>query len=63
MRAGGGDVAQFGRPGGARARYFTIVRLDMFMTFIPAASSGQGLEVLSYSEVPVSVELKSSMAN
>ncbi|WP_343972708.1 hypothetical protein [Kribbella koreensis] len=56
-------MAQFGRPGGARARYFTIVRLDMFMTFIPAASSGQGLEVLSYSEVPVSVELKSSMAN
>jgi hypothetical protein len=56
LRAGSNDAALLGRPDGAKAKSFTIDRLEMFMTYIPTKTSGTKAKVLAYSETAVSVK-------
>jgi hypothetical protein len=53
---GSGEAALAGQPGGATASSYSVVRLQMFMSYIPPQNApGSGVEVLSYSDYPVSV--------
>lgn len=53
---GSTEAALAGHPGGATASRFSIVRLQMFMSYIPPQSNpGNGVEVLSYSDYPISI--------
>ena len=53
---GSTEAALAGHPGGATASRFAIVRLQMFMSYIPPQGDpGNGVEVLSYSDYPISV--------
>jgi hypothetical protein len=56
LRAGSNDAALFGKPSGARAKSFTIERLETFMTYLPAKVSGTKAKVLAYNETAVSVK-------
>jgi hypothetical protein len=64
MHAGGtvslpqrsGEAALAGQPNGATAPRYSIVRLQMFMTYIPPKSApGNGAQVLSYTDYPINV--------
>jgi hypothetical protein len=53
---GSGEAALAGRPDGATASRYSIVRLQMFMSYIPPQNApGNGVEVLSYADYPISV--------
>jgi hypothetical protein len=53
---GSTEAALAGSPDGATASRFAIVRLQMFMSYIPPRSNpGNGVEVLSYSDYPISI--------
>lgn len=53
---GSNEAALAGSPDGATASRFAIVRLQMFMSYIPPQSNpGNGVEVLSYSDYPITV--------
>lgn len=53
---GSTEAALAGDPGGATASRFAIVRLQMFMSYIPPRSDPRnGVEVLSYSDYPINV--------
>jgi hypothetical protein len=56
LAQGSGEAALVGQPNGATAASYSIVRLQMFMSYIPPQSApGSGVEVLSYSDYPISV--------
>lgn len=56
LAQGSGDAALAGQPGGATASGYSIVRLQMFMSYIPPQNApGNGVEVLSYADYPISV--------
>lgn len=53
---GSGYAALAGQPGGATAARYSIVRLQMFMSYIPPQNApGNGVEVLSYTDYPITV--------
>lgn len=53
---GSTEAALAGNPNGATASRFSILRLQMFMSYIPPQSNpGNGVEVLSYGDYPISV--------
>ncbi|MER6084749.1 hypothetical protein [Streptomyces sp. NPDC001833] len=56
LRAGSYEAALLGQPKGARAKKFTIRRLEMFMTYVPLQSSGRKAKVMTYSEAVLSVK-------
>jgi hypothetical protein len=56
LAQGSGDAALVGQPGGATASGYSIVRLQMFMSYVPPQNTpGNGVEVLSYADYPISV--------
>lgn len=56
LAQGSGEAALAGQPGGATASGYSVVRLQMFMSYIPPQNSpGNGVEVLSYADYPISV--------
>jgi hypothetical protein len=49
-------AALAGQPSGATAPRYSIIRLQMFMSYIPPRKApGNGVEVLSYADYPISV--------
>jgi hypothetical protein len=58
LAQGSGEAALAGQPGGATASGYAVVRLQMFMSYIPPQNApGNGVEVLSYADYPISVSL------
>jgi hypothetical protein len=55
LRSGSNDAALLGKPVGATAKHFTIVRLEMFMTYIPTTASNAKAKVMAYSETGISI--------
>lgn len=56
LSQGSGEAALAGQPGGATASGYSVVRLQMFMSYIPPQNApGNGVEVLSYADYPISV--------
>jgi hypothetical protein len=64
MRSGGSvhfpqgsqEAVLAGNPNGPTAARFSVVRLQMFMSYIPPQNApGNGVELLSYSDYPISV--------
>jgi hypothetical protein len=58
LAQGSGEAALAGQPGGATASGYSVIRLQMFMSYIPPRNApGNGVEVLSYADYPISVSL------
>jgi hypothetical protein len=58
LAQGSGEAALAGQPGGGTAAGYSVVRLQMFMSYIPPQNApGNGVEVLSYADYPISVSL------
>jgi hypothetical protein len=56
LAPGSQEAALAGQPGGATASRYSIVWLQMFMSYIPPQNApGNGVEVLSYGDYPISV--------
>jgi len=49
------EAATLGRPEGAKAHTYTVERLQMFMSYIPAAGSAQPVQVLAYDDAVIAV--------
>jgi hypothetical protein len=56
LPSGSREAVLAGQPNGATAARYSVVRLQMFMSYIPPQSNpGGGIELLSYSDYPISV--------
>jgi hypothetical protein len=56
LARGSGEAALAGHPGGTTGARYSVVRLQMFMSYIPPQRApGVGVEVLSYADYPISV--------
>jgi hypothetical protein len=56
LPSGSREAELAGQPNGATAARYSVVRLQMFMSYIPPQNNpGGGVELLSYSDYPISV--------